>query len=80
MKEFPVLNSSMDLEIMTITYHEDHNIGVAVDTERGLAVPVVKECQNKSVLDIALELSRLYALVSQMKLNDDIVELLSCCM
>jgi pyruvate/2-oxoglutarate dehydrogenase complex dihydrolipoamide acyltransferase (E2) component len=40
---------------------------VAVDTERGLAVPVVKECQNKSVLDIALELRRLYALVSQMK-------------
>ena len=62
--KYPVLNSTIDVNEMTLTYHKDHNIGVAVDTERGLAVPVVKKCQDKSVLEIAEELNRLYSLVS----------------
>ena len=62
--KYPVLNSTIDVEEMTLTYHKDHNIGVAMDTERGLAVPVVKRCQEKSVLEIAEELGRLYSLVS----------------
>jgi 2-oxoisovalerate dehydrogenase E2 component (dihydrolipoyl transacylase) len=62
--KYPVLNSTIDVEEMTLTYHQDHNVGVAVDTERGLAVPVVKKCQDKSVLEIAEELNRLYSLVS----------------
>jgi 2-oxoisovalerate dehydrogenase E2 component (dihydrolipoyl transacylase) len=63
MNEYPVLNSTIDVESMTLTYHAEHNVGIAVDTERGLAVPVVRGCQEKSVLDIALELGRLYSLV-----------------
>ncbi len=39
-------------------------MGVAVDTERGLAVPVVRGCEEKSVLEIALELNRVCSLVS----------------
>ena len=62
--KYPVLNSTIDVEKMTLTYHESCNIGVAVDTERGLTVPVVKRCQDKSVLEIAEELGRLYSLVS----------------
>lgn len=62
--KYPVLNSTIDVDEMTLTYHKDHNVGVAVDTERGLAVPVVKNCQDKSVLEIAEELNRLYSLVS----------------
>jgi 2-oxoisovalerate dehydrogenase E2 component (dihydrolipoyl transacylase) len=62
--KYPVLNSTIDVEEMTLTYHQSHNVGVAVDTERGLTVPVVKRCQDKSVLEIAEELGRLYALVS----------------
>lgn len=62
--KYPVLNSTIDVDEMTLTYHKDHNVGVAVDTERGLAVPVVKKCQDKSVLEIAEELNRLYSLVS----------------
>jgi 2-oxoisovalerate dehydrogenase E2 component (dihydrolipoyl transacylase) len=64
MAKYPVLNSTIDVEEMTLTYHHSHNIGVAVDTERGLTVPVVKRCQDKSVLEIAEELGRLYSLVS----------------
>ena len=57
--DYPVLNSSLNLEEMTVTYHANHNIGVAMDTPRGLAVPVVKACQNLSILEIAQELHRL---------------------
>lgn len=64
LSKYPVLNSTIDVEEMTLTHHGEHNIGVAVDTERGLAVPVVQGCQDRSVLEIAEELSRLYSLVS----------------
>jgi len=66
MLKYPVLNSTIDVDEMTLTYHAEHNIAVAVDTKRGLAVPVVKSCQNKSVLEIAHELNRLYSLVSRL--------------
>ena len=66
MLKYPVLNSTIDADEMTLAYHAEHHIGVAVDTEKGLAVPVVKSCQNKSVLEIALELNRLYSLVSRL--------------
>ena len=64
MAKHPVLNSTIDVEEMTLTYHKEHRIGVAVDTDRGLAVPVVSSCQERSVLEIAEELNRLYSLVS----------------
>lgn len=63
--DYPVLNSSLNLEEMTVTYHANHNIGVAMDTPRGLCVPVIKGCQNLSVLEISNELDRLKAAVSQ---------------
>ena len=64
MTDNPVVNSSLNLQEMTITYHANHNIGVAMDTPRGLAVPVVKACQNLSILEIAQELDRLKVAVS----------------
>ncbi|KAL7449868.1 hypothetical protein ACHAWC_001876 [Mediolabrus comicus] len=68
--KYPVLNSTIDVDEMTLTYHKDHNVGVAVDTERGLAVPVVKKCQDKSVLEIAEELNRLYSLAAEGNLSE----------
>ncbi|KAL7536655.1 hypothetical protein ACHAXR_008265 [Thalassiosira sp. AJA248-18] len=65
MRKYPVLNSTIDVEEMTLTYRAEHNIGVAVDTERGLAVPVVRGCEGRSVLDIAMELNRLYSLAME---------------
>jgi hypothetical protein len=46
MTDYPVLNSSLNLDEMTLTYHANHNIVFAMDTPRGLAVPVIKACQN----------------------------------
>jgi pyruvate/2-oxoglutarate dehydrogenase complex dihydrolipoamide acyltransferase (E2) component len=36
-----------------VIYHADHNIGVAMDTSRGLMVPVLKNVQDKSILQVA---------------------------
>ena len=64
MTSYPVLNATIDVGEMTLTYHDEHRIGIAVDTPKGLAVPVVGDCRNRSVLEIADELNRLYSLVS----------------
>jgi len=69
-QDYPILNSSIirktnnDDTIMMMKYHCDHNIGIAMDTTRGLLVPVIKSCQNLSILDIAQELKRLKEVTS----------------
>lgn len=59
LKKFPQFNASLDLENSEIIYKKYYNIGVAVDTDRGLLVPVVRDCDKKSLIDIAVELARL---------------------
>jgi len=71
MKEYPLMNTSIDAENMTITYHNDHDIGVAIDTARGLVVPVLRKCQDLSVLDIAMELTRMRDLAEQELLSEE---------
>src|SRR3989344_643333 len=50
LKKHPGLNSSMDEESEEIIYKKYYNIGIAVDTEDGLIVPVIKNAQDKSIL------------------------------
>ena len=57
--EFPVINSQVNKDCSELTYFNDHNIGMAVDSALGLLVPNVKQVQTKSILDLAIELSRL---------------------
>ena len=61
LREFPDLNASLTDE--GIVRHEAVNIGLAVDTERGLFVPVVRDAQARSVQAIAGESARLIAAV-----------------
>jgi 2-oxoglutarate dehydrogenase complex dihydrolipoamide succinyltransferase (E2) component len=61
LKEFPYFNASMDDEKQEIVLKHYYNIGVATDTENGLIVPVIKDADKKSLLDIARELSELSA-------------------
>ncbi len=63
MLQYPLLNSSIDAEKMVVIVHKRHDIGVAIDSPKGLVVPVIRNCQDLSVLDIALELQRLRELV-----------------
>jgi 2-oxoisovalerate dehydrogenase E2 component (dihydrolipoyl transacylase) len=59
LKEHPIVNSQPNEDCSEITYFDDHNIGMAVDSKYGLLVPNVKQCQNKSIIEIAEEVSRL---------------------
>lgn len=51
--QYPILNSSLSADEKEVIFHSDHNIGVAMDTSKGLLVPVVKRVQDKSILMIA---------------------------
>ncbi|XP_013189521.2 lipoamide acyltransferase component of branched-chain alpha-keto acid dehydrogenase complex, mitochondrial isoform X2 [Amyelois transitella] len=57
LSKFPILNSSLDSSCEHLTYKASHNIGVAMDTPNGLVVPVIKNVQNKTILEIARELN-----------------------
>jgi len=70
MKEYKILNSTIDTKEMTLTYHTNHNIGIAMDSNKGLVVPVIQNCQGKSIMDITVELNRLRLLAEKCTLSD----------
>jgi 2-oxoglutarate dehydrogenase E2 component (dihydrolipoamide succinyltransferase) len=55
LKKFPVVNASVDGS--DILYHEYYDIGVAVSTDRGLMVPIVRDADQKSFADIEKEIT-----------------------
>lgn len=59
LKKFPQFNSSLDEKTSEIIYKRYYNIGVAVATERGLIVPVIKDVDKKSIVDLSVELADL---------------------
>ena len=59
LKKFPQFNSSIDMEKKEIIYKEYFNLGVAVDTEFGLIVPVLKNVDKKSLTEISVEMNAL---------------------
>ena len=59
LKQFPVINSQVNDDCTELTYFNDHNIGMAVDSKVGLLVPNVKQVQNKSILELANDITRL---------------------
>ena len=59
LKEFPLVNSQVNDNCTELTYFDDHNIGMAVDSKVGLLVPNVKQVQSKSIIDLAIDITRL---------------------
>ncbi|NIP23754.1 MAG: dihydrolipoyllysine-residue acetyltransferase, partial [Phycisphaerae bacterium] len=57
LKVFPKFNASIDIEKQEIIYKHYYNIGVAVDTDRGLLVPVIQNVDQKSITELAIELT-----------------------
>ncbi len=57
LKKFPQFNSSIDMTTQEIIFKDYVNIGIAVDTDRGLLVPVLKNADKMSLLQIADELT-----------------------
>jgi pyruvate dehydrogenase E2 component (dihydrolipoamide acetyltransferase) len=59
LKHFPQFNSSIDVAAGEIIQKKYVHIGVAVDTDRGLLVPVIRDADQKSLIQIAVDLSEL---------------------
>jgi pyruvate dehydrogenase E2 component (dihydrolipoamide acetyltransferase) len=59
LKVFPQFNSSIDMGADQIIYKKYVNIGVAVDTDRGLLVPVIRNADTKNIVQISVELTQL---------------------
>jgi pyruvate dehydrogenase E2 component (dihydrolipoamide acetyltransferase) len=59
LKAHPSVNSSIDQEAGTVTYHDTENLGIAVDTERGLLVPVIHDAGDLSIGGIARKIADL---------------------
>jgi pyruvate dehydrogenase E2 component (dihydrolipoamide acetyltransferase) len=55
LREFPRFNASIDADAGTLLLKRYCHIGIAVDTPRGLIVPVLRDCDKKNVLQIATE-------------------------
>ena len=69
LQEFPVFNSSVDMQNNSIIYKKYYNIGVAVDTENGLLVPVIRDVDKKSIAELAVELTSIAERARQRKLD-----------
>ncbi|AVR44376.1 dihydrolipoyllysine acetyltransferase [Christiangramia fulva] len=59
LRQFPKFNASLDLENKEMILKKYVNIGLAVDTEKGLLVPVIKNADQKTIIEIASEIGKL---------------------
>jgi len=71
LKAHPSVNSSIDQEAGTVTYHDTENLGIAVDTERGLLVPVIHEAGDLSLGGIARKIADLAERTRTNKITPD---------
>lgn len=69
LRKFPQFNSSLDTVTETLVFKEFFHIGVAVDTEYGLFVPVLRDADKKSIEQLALELVEISSLAKQRQLR-----------
>lgn len=59
LKAYPWFNASLDLDAEEVVLKRYYHLGVAVDTEQGLIVPVLRDVDRKSITDLAVELTEL---------------------
>jgi pyruvate dehydrogenase E2 component (dihydrolipoamide acetyltransferase) len=71
LKKFPQLNSSVDLQAEEIVFKQYAHVGIAVDTDRGLLVPVIRDVDKKDITQLADELARAAEKARNRKLSLD---------
>jgi 2-oxoglutarate dehydrogenase E2 component (dihydrolipoamide succinyltransferase) len=71
LKAHPNVNSSVDTEANTVTYHEAEHLGIAVDTERGLLVPVIHNAGDLNLGGIARKIADLAERTRTNKVSPD---------
>jgi len=74
LKVFPQFNASIDMENQEIVYKQYIHIGVAVDTDRGLLVPVLHDVDKKNIVELAAELAQFSRKARDKKLTPEEME------
>jgi pyruvate dehydrogenase E2 component (dihydrolipoamide acetyltransferase) len=74
LKVFPQFNASIDMGKEEIIYKQYINIGVAVDTDRGLLVPVIRDVDKKNIVELAAEMTQLSKKARDKKLTVEEME------
>lgn len=69
LKAFPNFNSSVDMASGELVIKQYYHIGVAVDTPNGLVVPVIRNCDQKNILQVAAELAEIAGRARDRKLK-----------
>ena len=69
LEQFPIINSQVNDDCTELTYFDDHNIGIAVDSKIGLVVPNIKGVQHLSLFEIAQKVNELISLAREGKLK-----------
>ena len=59
LKRFPQFNASIDMTTYEVIHKTYYHIGVAVDTDRGLLVPIIRNVNQKNILELSMELTQL---------------------
>ncbi len=71
LKRFPLFNASVDMAAQEIIHKKYYHVGVAVDTDRGLVVPVIRDVDRKNMVELSVELSEVAARARDRKLSPD---------
>ena len=71
LKQFPNVNATLDQEAGTVTYFDAEHVGIAVDTERGLLVPVVRDAGDLNIGGLARKINDLAERTRTNKLSPD---------
>jgi 2-oxoglutarate dehydrogenase E2 component (dihydrolipoamide succinyltransferase) len=69
LRAHPNVNASIDLEAGTVTYHDGEHLGMAVDTERGLMVPVIRNAGDLNLAGLAKRIADLAERTRTMKID-----------
>ena len=71
LKVFPQFNASVDTQANEIILKSYYRIGIAVDTERGLLVPIIPDADKKNIIQIAKDLTSISIRARERKLSSD---------
>jgi len=69
LKDHPILNAELDMDNERIIYKNYYNIGIAMDTPEGLVVPVIKDADSKSLIELTKDLKDLMERAQERKLT-----------
>ena len=71
LRQHPIVNASIDVEAGTVTYHDAEHLGIAVDTERGLVVPVIRDAGDLNLAGLAKRIADLAERTRTNKISPD---------